>query len=110
MRTKTLPESVKSVTANGQSTSIEYQPGNGTRYKFILIDNTKTEDGCYFVALVTLGHGTCMTVMPGAGYLSPGYVAEKLKVGHGDAVVLAEIIAHLTGRTADDASVNAGAS
>ena len=106
MRTKTLPDAIKSVTANGQSTTVEYQPGNGTRYKFILIDNTKTEDGCYFVALVTVGHGTVMTVMPGAGYLSPVYVAEKLKVGKADAVVLAEIIANFTGRTADDASVD----
>ena len=106
MRTKTLPDSVKSRTQCGNTTVLNYQPGNGTQYKFILIDNTKTEDGCYFVALVTLGHGTCMTVMPGAGYLSPGYVAEKLKVGKADAVVLAEIIANLTGRTADDASVD----
>jgi len=105
MRTKTIPEAIKSVQANGQSTTIEYQPGNGTRYRVILIDNTKTLDGCYIVALMTEGHGTCMTVMPGGGYLSAGYVREKLKVGLGDAVVLAELIAHLTGRRADDASL-----
>lgn len=105
MRTKTIPEGIKSTLACGQSITIEYQPGNGSRYRLILIDNTKTEDGCYVVALMTEGNGTCMTVMPGAGYLSAGYVREKLKVGLGDSVVLAEIIAHLTGRRAADASL-----
>ena len=105
MRTKTLPDSVKSRTQCGNTTVINYQPGNGSRYTLHLMDLRAMEDGGYTVALMTEGHGTCMTVMPGAGYLSAGYVAEKLKVGKADAVVLAEVIAHLTGRTADDASV-----
>jgi hypothetical protein len=41
-----------------------------------------------------------MTVADTGGYLAPSYVAAKLKVSEGDAVVLAEIIARYTGRTA----------
>lgn len=105
MRTKTLPDGIKSRTQCGNTTVINYQPGNGTLYLIHLTDLRAIEDGGYTVALMTTGHGTCMTVADTGGYLSPGYVAEKLKVGKADAVVLAEIIAHLTGRTADDASV-----
>lgn len=112
MRTKSIPSSLKSVipvpapdSPNTFVTSIEYQPGNGSRYKIIFIDQTKAEEGCYTVALMTEGHGTCMNVMPNGGYLSAGYVREKLKVGLGDAVILAELIAHLTHRTAADASL-----
>ena len=47
-----------------------------------------------------------MLVADNGGYLAPSYVAAKLKVSEGDAVVLAEIIARYTGRTADDASVD----
>lgn len=105
MRTKTLPDSVKSRTQCGNTTVINYQPGNGTLYLIHLTDLRAMEDGGYTVALMTTGHGTCMTVADTGGYLSPGYVREKLKVGKADAVVLSEIIAHLTGRTADDASL-----
>lgn len=117
MRTKSIQDSIKTQHTIGNTTVIEFQPGNSTRYLIHLTDlreldrapesinNTKTEDGCYVVCLMTEGHGTCMTVMPGAGYLASGYVREKLKVGLGDSVVIAELIAHLTGRLADDASL-----
>jgi hypothetical protein len=105
MRTKTLPDAIKSRTQCGNTTVINYQPGNGSLYIIHLTDLRAMEGGVYTVALMTTGHGTCMTVADTGGYLSPGYVAEKLKVGRGDAGVLAEVIAHLTGRKADDASV-----
>lgn len=104
MRTKSILASIKSTIPNGPVTVIEYQPGNGSRYKVTLIDQTKAGEG-YIAALMTEGHGTCMNVMPNGGYLSAGYVREKLKVGLGDAVILAELIAHLTHRTAADASL-----
>jgi hypothetical protein len=106
MRTKTLPDSIKSRTQCGNTTVLNYQPGNGTLYLIHLTDLRAMEDGCYTVALMTTGHGTCMTVADTGGYLAPGYVAAKLKVSEGDAVVLAEIIARYTGRTALDASVD----
>jgi hypothetical protein len=105
MRTKTIAASVKSRTVCGNTTVLNYQPGNGTLYLIHLTDLRAMEDGCYTVALMTTGHGTCMTVADTGGYLSPGYVAEKLKIGKADAVVIAELIAHLTGRTAADASL-----
>lgn len=100
MRTKTITDAIRSRVTNSLVTDIEYQPGNGSRYRVLIIDTPSN----YVVALVTEGHGTCMTVMPNGSHLSSGYVREKLKVGLGDAVILAELIAHLTGRTADDAS------
>jgi len=111
MRTKSIAQSLKSIipvpapdSPNTFVTSIEYQPGNGSRYKIILIDQTKAEEGCYTVALMTAGHGTCMNIMPNGSYVSAAYVGEKLKVSNADAVILAELIAHLTHRTAADAS------
>lgn len=117
MRTKSIEDSVKAQhTASAPVTVVEYQPGNGTRYHLHITDlregldqappavNAYAGHGAWYVALYTEGHGTCMTVADTGGYLSPSYVAEKLKVSPGDARVLAEIIARYTGRTADDAS------
>lgn len=119
MRTKSIETSIKAQhTATAPVTVIEYQPGNGTRYLVHITDlrahldaappavNTYAGHGAYFVALYTEGHGTCMTVADTGGYLAPSYVASKLKVSEGDAVVLAELIARYTGRTALDASVD----
>lgn len=119
MRTKTIEGSIKAAhTATAPVTVLEYQPGNGTRYLIHITDlrahlnsappavNAYAGHGAWYVALYTEGHGTCMTVADTGGYLSPGYVASKLKVSEGDAVVLAEIIARYTGRTALDASVD----
>jgi hypothetical protein len=112
-------DSIKAAhTSPAPVTVLEYQPGNGTRYLIHVTDlrahlngappavNAYAGHGAYFVALYTAGHGTCMTVADTGGYLSPDYVASKLKVGEGDALVLAEIIAKYTGRTALDASVD----
>lgn len=104
MRTKPIADSIKSMIPCGNTTVLEYQPGNGSRYIIHLTD-LRSMGGHRVFALMTEGHGTCMTVMPGAGYLASGYVREKLKVGLGDSVVIAELIAHLTGRRADDASL-----
>lgn len=118
MRTKTFGESIKAeLTASAPVTVLEYQPGNGTRYLLHITDlrgvlseappqvTAYAGHGAYYVALYTEGRGTCMTVAGTGGYLAPGYVAAKLKVSEGDAVVLAEIIARYTGRTADDATL-----
>lgn len=113
MRTRPIEDSIKfEFTASAPVTVIEYQPGNGTRYLLHITDlraalagapprvTDRTGFGAYYVALYTEGHGTCMTVGDTGGYLSPDYVAGKLKVSAGDAVVLAELIARYTGRTA----------
>jgi len=118
MRTKSIEASIKAEhTASAPVTVLEYQPGNGTRYLLHITDLRALSEappqvtayaghGAYYVALYTEGRGTCMTVADTGGYLAPSYVAAKLKVSEGDAVVLAEIIARYTGRTALDASVD----
>jgi hypothetical protein len=92
---------------NGPVTTVEYQPGNGSRYAITLINCTKGEEPHFVVVLLTDGSGTAMTVRASGLNcpLAPNYVREKLKVGLADSVVLAELIAHLTGRgVAVDAS------
>jgi hypothetical protein len=119
MRTKSIETAIVAEFTNAAPvTVIEYQPGNGTRYSVHITDlrahldaappalNAYAGHGAYYVALYTEGHGTCMTVADTGGYLSPDYVAAKLKVSEGDAVVLAELIARYTGRTALVASVD----
>ncbi len=119
MRTKSIEQATKAAhTATAPVTVLEYQPGNGTRYLIHITDlrahlngappalTAYAGRGAYYVALYTEGRGTCMTVADTGGYLAPSYVAAKLKVSEGDAVVLAEIIARYTGRTALDASVD----
>lgn len=112
MRTKSIEEATKFlVSLPAHVTVLEYQPGNGTRYVLQItylagdpsLDNVGLND-MYTVALLTSGCGACMTVRAGGGYLSPGYVGEKLKLGFHEARVLAEIIAKHTDRPADDAS------
>jgi len=110
-RTKSIERAILVKHTIGNVLMFEYQPGNGTRY-FVHITDLRamctappTIQGhghpVYTVGLYTEGHGTCMTVQGDGSYLAASYVAEKLKVGLGDASVLAEAIAHFTGRKAD---------
>ena len=107
MRTETIPAAIKSLIPKGHVTTIEYEPGNGSRYTVVLINNTTDTKSHYVVAVMILGQGTCMTVN-NSGLtcpLSPLYVSEKLQVARGHGVILAELIAMLTGRgVAADAS------
>ena len=119
MRTKPIETAIVAAhTDAAPVTIIEYQPGNGSRYSVHITDlrshldgappalNAYAGHGAWYVALYTEGRGTCMLVADNGGYLAPGYVAAKLKVSEGEALVLAEIIARYTGRMADDASVD----
>lgn len=104
MRTKTIAAAITAKTTDGPVTTVEYQPGNGTRYKVTIIDMTDTVG--YLVALWTSGSGTCMTVRDSDEKrpLVGRYVAEKLRVSLADGIILAELIANLIERTAADAS------
>jgi len=95
---------------------VEYQPGNGTRYAcvFVQLDLGATAlpllgfarqepDGVFMFTWLNRSRGGCCHVFRDCGYLAPAYVAEKLDCGMADAVVLAELIAHYTNRTADSA-------
>lgn len=119
MRTKLIETAIVAAhTAPAPVTVVlAYQPGNGW-YSIHITDlrahldgapptlNAYAGHGAWYVALYTEGRCTCMLVADNGGYLAPGYVAAKLKVSEGDAVVLAEIIARYTGRWAIDASVD----
>jgi hypothetical protein len=110
MRTKSIYAALRANdVSNCPVRVVDYQPGNGTAYHLVFtpipITDASERIGVGQSHLVTLvNYGRSMVVADTGGYLSPSYVALKLKVGAGDAVVLAEIIAHFTGRTADDAS------
>lgn len=75
-----------------------YCPGNGTRYELVATSfEPLGHKGQWLVSLVNMGG--CMVVWED-GYLSPDYVAEKLRprigsFGDGDAVPLAEGIMKL---------------
>ena len=91
---------ITSQVAHGPVTVIEYQPGNGSRYVVHLTDMigfNMEGNPRWTVALLTCGSGTAMTLSE-RGYLDPTYVAEKLRVGMPDAIVLTQLIAHVTGR------------
>ena len=94
-------KSIKNQTSHGPVTVVEYQPGNGSRYEVHFTDmGAFNMDGNprWTVSLLTVGSGTAMTLAE-KGYLDPSYVAEKLKVGMPDAIVLTQLISHVTGRT-----------
>ena len=97
----------------GPTIFIEYEPGNGTRYICTITELDLTARalpalgfsrvepaGVFMFAWLNKGRAHAFR---NDGYLAPGYVAEKLNCGLADGAVLAELIAHYTGRTADNA-------
>jgi hypothetical protein len=91
---------------------VDYQPGNGTAYRFFL---TRVEPKSAFGLWLGFGEsaGWIVSWVPdqspsfnnihitaNGSYLDPYYVQSKLGCGISDAVVLAEVFAHLTGRSA----------
>ncbi len=86
---------------------IEYQPGNGTRYTLVfsrlLMTMHRTGYEEHATVVSWLQTGRCMVLAP-TGYIAESYVAEKLDCREGDALVLAELFAHVTEREGPDAS------
>jgi hypothetical protein len=84
---------------------VDYQPGNGTRYCLSIVDTSSFSSGVNFW-LGFEGNGWVVTdlnahrsmMVNSGGYLSAGYVAEKLKCCAADAYVLAELLGKLLGR------------
>lgn len=80
---------------------VDYQPGNGTRYCLLIVHSTAPltptiDPGGYLVT--DLNSGRSMLLQPG-GFLHFRYVKEKLNLrSEADAVVVAELLGHLTGR------------
>ena len=82
---------------------VRYEPGNGTCYRLMFVkisSSNLAEIGPSGGWLVTyLNSMKSMIVTNCKAMLHYSYVQEKLDVGISDAVCLAEIIAHFTGRT-----------
>lgn len=119
MRTKNIEESIINRTDEPGRILLEYQPGNGTRYVLLLTrvpDGAQDVVGCragsWVVSLVDGAlSGRCCVLAPD-GYLSPSYVAEKLRMDartqRDDLMVLTEVIGHLLGRETPSALDNEG--
>jgi hypothetical protein len=126
MRKKTIEESIcwimqeyRPMDLSLRHALLEYQPGNGSRY---VISFTRVPDGiestlgCHpgsFIVSLVDGElsGRCCILAPD-GYLSPVYMAEKLRLGVksqlNDIMVLTEIIGHILGRPTPSAQDKKG--
>jgi hypothetical protein len=109
VRTKPIAKSfveLETFGGNPKSFWANYQPGNGTAYRFLM---QRLERGTQ-AAEWFLGQDACGWVVAFASpdryrtfafsedsYLSPLWVAEKTGAYQADAVVLAEVLAHLAG-------------
>ena len=109
---KTIEEGIQLREEVGGSTFLLYAPGNGTLYMVVVQSlsgySPKMKDR---MGLGLDGGGWLVTYMGGVpmasmvvidnqgGLLHWEYVREKLKVAAADAVVLAELIGFVTGRT-----------
>lgn len=108
IRTKrTVQESItRHIESSGTVHEVEYCPGNGTRYHLVFVTSSQLvkviEGDCvseFRGWLVTLTNSMrSMFVQKTEQLLHFGYVEEKLGCGLADAVCLAEIIGHITGR------------
>ena len=86
--------------ADGSYRHVDYQPGNGTRYRFIVVtlaEGLHWKDGPSYLVVDLNSGRSC--VLAADGLLHFRYVEEKLKLDSlSDAVVVAELLGHLTGR------------
>lgn len=109
---KTIEEGIESCETTHGVRIVEYSPGNGTRYVLSLVElhgfSPETSewfgfDPKGFAWLVTwLNHSpmTSMVVVKDDGALLHWiYLREKLNAGVPDAIVLAEVIGYITGRS-----------
>jgi hypothetical protein len=98
-RTKaTVAEGIVSqeqLTSGAEAFRYEYEPGNSTCYEVCI---AAWEDGRALVALWPgRGEASSSCVVSMNTYIHEHYVAEKLRVGPDDALVLAEFLGHVLG-------------
>lgn len=94
---------------------VEWCPGNGTRYLLAMtpIMSTPAEEtlgaprGAWIVSYApgTAHSATAVFAGRDGGYLSPFYVAEKLRIGDVDAFEVARVIGTVLGRPHDGAAL-----
>jgi hypothetical protein len=82
---------------------VTYQPGNSTSYRLVFTNITGVDDvgelGGWLVTWINSMDLKAMIVTDTGGLLHWKDVMEKMRVDISDAVCLAEIIGHCTGRT-----------
>ena len=82
---------------------VSYSPGNGTKYDLIFTNITGMacvgDQGGWLVTWINSYDLKAMVVTDHGGLLHWQYVMDKMRVSISDAVCLAEIIGHCTGRT-----------
>jgi hypothetical protein len=114
-RTKPSVEAGIKFTAHskdGLTRIVEYQPGNGTRYVVTVISTEFSgkfanealgfSEWGYIVSFPEGAKYKSLCLNSGGGYISADYVQEKTECRSvNDAAVLAELLAYLTGRTAE---------
>lgn len=78
------------------------EPGNGTRYSLVFTDlkgsDEVGEQGGWLVTWINSLDLKAMVVTDNGGFLDWRYVMKKMRASIADAVCLAEIIGHCTGR------------
>lgn len=104
LRTKPIKDSItKHINGAGGVLFVESQPGNGTRYQFVLVPlrDPAVAEAIGAVAdsyLVTKVNGrTGVMTVGGGNFIHYSYVAEKLGTGLSDSVVIAELLGYLLG-------------
>lgn len=119
MRTKNIEESITNRVDEPGRTTLEYQPGNGSRYVLLLSYLPEParpflgcQDGSWAISIVDGAcSGRCCILAP-SGYLDPSYIAEKFRMDirthRNDLMVLTEVIGYLLGRPTPSALDNEG--
>lgn len=110
VRTKaTVEDGITLHDTAGPAQIIDYQPGNGTRYRLSIVDTSElSDDTNVWLGFGRKNTGWIITYLNNRGYamvigrndkfLSAHYVQEKLRCGLSDAFVLAELLGKLLGR------------
>lgn len=87
---------------DGRARAVEYRPRRGTRYSLVLTDLGGMPGAPDGVLVWVAGLGS-MVLPSGGGPVRHGRVQDSLRCSVTDAVVIAELLGHLTGRGATSA-------
>jgi hypothetical protein len=103
VRLDTIPDSLpRHSLISAPVRHVTYQPGNSTSYRLIFCNITGTdevgEQGGWLVTWINSSNLNAMVVTDNGGLLHFNDVMEKMRVNISDAICLAEIIGHCTGR------------
>lgn len=106
LRTKSgVQESIVRLEHNDHTTFVVYEPGNGTRYRLLLVRMSQFSEEARdvlglgktqgYVLAFPDSHYRTLTYSAGS-YLAPLWFSNRVGCSLADAVVLCELLAHLT--------------